>query len=278
LVTNQSAVSVSVGGMVYPGLGIGNSTGSGWGTSYDATNKIPATFISTLNQNTTGTASNLSGTPPLPNGTTATTQTVGDNSTKIATTAFVLANAPTYTLPQATTSVLGGVKPDGTTCTTSSGVLTCPGSGSISGLTTGYLTQAASATSIANSFINYGVTNAGAYTSTKDIYAPHFHTTDTSGAGFGFGGGEGTAPGGASGVDGLWADSTAHRWSMNNNNAGAVKVVGIGTAATSGHVAIFSSNGLDIQDLGTVGITASGTSCTITAMIDGVITGATCTP
>lgn len=42
----------------------------------------------TLNQNTTGTASNLSGTPALPNGTTATTQTQGDNSTKLATTAY----------------------------------------------------------------------------------------------------------------------------------------------------------------------------------------------
>jgi hypothetical protein len=39
------------------------------------------------------TAANLSGTPALPNGTTATTQTVGDNSTKLATTAFVIANA-----------------------------------------------------------------------------------------------------------------------------------------------------------------------------------------
>jgi hypothetical protein len=39
------------------------------------------------------TAANLSGTPALPNGTTATTQTTGDNTTKIATDAFVLANA-----------------------------------------------------------------------------------------------------------------------------------------------------------------------------------------
>lgn len=49
--------------------------------------------IPTLNQNTTGTASNLSGTPALPNGTTATTQSPGDNTTKLATDAFVLANA-----------------------------------------------------------------------------------------------------------------------------------------------------------------------------------------
>lgn len=43
----------------------------------------------TLNQNTTGTASNLSGTPTVPNGTAATTQASSDNSTKLATTAFV---------------------------------------------------------------------------------------------------------------------------------------------------------------------------------------------
>lgn len=39
--------------------------------------------------NGAGTASNLSGTPALPNGTTATTQTAGDNTTKLATDAFV---------------------------------------------------------------------------------------------------------------------------------------------------------------------------------------------
>lgn len=43
----------------------------------------------TLNQNTSGTAANLSGTPTLPNGTLATTQSAGDNSTKLATTAYV---------------------------------------------------------------------------------------------------------------------------------------------------------------------------------------------
>ncbi|MEN6473663.1 MAG: hypothetical protein ABFD81_06595, partial [Syntrophaceae bacterium] len=42
----------------------------------------------TFNQNTTGTAANLSGTPALPNGTTATTQSAADGSTKLATTAY----------------------------------------------------------------------------------------------------------------------------------------------------------------------------------------------
>lgn len=39
--------------------------------------------------NTSGTSANLSGTPALPNGVTATTQTAKDNSTKLATTAYV---------------------------------------------------------------------------------------------------------------------------------------------------------------------------------------------
>ena len=47
----------------------------------------------TLNQNTSGTAANLSGTPALPNGTTATTQAAADNSTKLATTAYADAAA-----------------------------------------------------------------------------------------------------------------------------------------------------------------------------------------
>jgi hypothetical protein len=56
------------------------------------TGTYPNPGITTLNQNTTGTAANLSGTPALPNGTTATTQTGGDNTAKLATDAFVIAN------------------------------------------------------------------------------------------------------------------------------------------------------------------------------------------
>jgi hypothetical protein len=46
------------------------------------------------NANTAGTAANLSGAPALPNGTTATTQTAGDATTKLATDAFVTAATP----------------------------------------------------------------------------------------------------------------------------------------------------------------------------------------
>jgi len=51
-----------------------------------------STVVTTAQGNIAGTAANLSGTPALPNGTTATTQSANDNSTKIATTAYVDAN------------------------------------------------------------------------------------------------------------------------------------------------------------------------------------------
>ena len=62
----------------------------------------------TFNQSTSGTAAGLSGTPALPNGTTATTQTAGDNSTKLATTAFV--TAAVYPVANTTVAVSSGTQ------------------------------------------------------------------------------------------------------------------------------------------------------------------------
>ncbi|MGO9572976.1 MAG: beta strand repeat-containing protein [Terriglobales bacterium] len=98
--TSGASCMPTSGGMVWPGAGIANSTGSGWGTSYavgSTGSDIPqlsgglllASEIPNNAANTTGTAGGLSGTPTLPNGTLATTQSVGDNSTKLATTAYV---------------------------------------------------------------------------------------------------------------------------------------------------------------------------------------------
>jgi hypothetical protein len=56
------------------------------------TTTVPGGTLINNAGNTSGTAGNLSGTPALPNGTTGTTQTTGDNTTKLATDAFVLAN------------------------------------------------------------------------------------------------------------------------------------------------------------------------------------------
>ncbi len=145
LSSGASCMPASGGGMVYPGAGISNSTGSAWGTSYGTsgsgatlaltaspvftgtptvpgyvptgttvnghglssnvtvsasdltTGTLPHAQLPSLVSgdipnnaaNTSGTAANLSGTPTLPNGTTATTQTAGDNSAKLATDGFV---------------------------------------------------------------------------------------------------------------------------------------------------------------------------------------------
>ena len=137
-------------------LFLASPNGSSGVPSYRA---IVAADIPTLNQNTTGTAANLSGTPTLPNGTAATTQTTGDATTKLATDAFVGASitANAYTLPTATSTVLGGVKPDGTTITISSGVISSVASGGgLSGMTAGQIPVAATATTVTSSMALQG--------------------------------------------------------------------------------------------------------------------------
>ena len=59
----------------------------------------------------------LTGVPVAP------TATPGTNTTQLATTAFVVAASSSYTLPTATASVLGGVKPDGVTIGNSAGAI-----------------------------------------------------------------------------------------------------------------------------------------------------------
>lgn len=263
--------------MVYPDAGIANSTGSAWGTSYSATNLIPANFLSTFGTAAAGIVSASGGgtvnflradgawaMPPGGGGTNPTVNGIQNWNTS----AWAAATSANVISLFGSGSCSGYLKSDGT-CNTPTG---------ISGLTAGYLPQATSSSAIGNSFIDYGVTNAGSYTSTKDIYAPTFHATDTSGTGFGSIGAEGTAPSGVSGQDGMWADSTAHRWKMNNNAAGARLIVGQSAAGTAGHIPVYDSSGVDLVDSGAAGVTVSGSSCTITAITNGIITGATCTP
>jgi hypothetical protein len=59
----------------------------------NSSSQIVDASSATLSNNTTGTAANLSGTPALPNGTTATTQSALDGSTQIATDAYADAEA-----------------------------------------------------------------------------------------------------------------------------------------------------------------------------------------
>lgn len=78
----------------------------------DSGGKVPTGQIPTLNQNTTGTAANLSGAPALPDGTAAATQTSGDSSTKLATTAFVAGAVPVANVLDP--AFAGGADPTGT--------------------------------------------------------------------------------------------------------------------------------------------------------------------
>lgn len=57
-------------------------------------------------------------------------------------------------------------------------------------------------------------------------------------------------PSGVAGFDLICADNTAHRWKMTNNGGTLFLIPGVGTPGTSGHLIVFSSNGIDLQDGG----------------------------
>ena len=78
----------------------------------------------TLNQNTSGTASNVSGTPALPNGTTATKQGIAAADDKLATDSYVNRAVITNTAPGALGSLTGTINIDWSTSNNFYGTLT----------------------------------------------------------------------------------------------------------------------------------------------------------
>ena len=123
--TLPAATSSTLGGVKPDGQTIVNSAGAvsvAYGTAANTatqgndsrvTGALSATTAASTYAPLAGPA--LTGTPTAP------TATPGTSTTQLATTAFV--GAAAYTLPVATSSILGGVKPDGATIANASGVI-----------------------------------------------------------------------------------------------------------------------------------------------------------
>ena len=155
--TSSSQTVIGINGTLLSGLATGIlkiTTGTG----------VPSIAIAadfpTLNQNTSGTASNLSGTPALPNGTTATTQSSGDNSTKLATTAYVAANGVSAGTYYQTSGYTAGSTAATANTLTCSGFVVPPG-----GLSVGHITFSVSTQDLSNN------TDIGIYNSSGTLEA-----------------------------------------------------------------------------------------------------------
>lgn len=127
-------------------------------------------------------------------------------------------------------------------CTVVNALCTGSGNTTSTALTTPCLTKANGTNSIITSSV---CDNGTLVTITEPVTI-----TTGSGLGGGFDGTEGTAHTGASSTDSLWADSTAHRLKMNNNNGGAFFVPGVATAGTLNDCVKFAANGIDLVDAG----------------------------
>jgi hypothetical protein len=140
----------------------------------------------------------------------------------------------------------------------------CAG-GSISGLTTNAIVAAASSTSVATPSATTTLDGSGNAAFAGTVTTTKVTTTNANG---GMDGTEGTGAGltAATGHDLLYPDSTAHRWKMNNNNGGAVQVVGSGADINASDVVVKVNGGSLPASAGIVGTNGSSQIVTSTGL------------
>lgn len=146
----------------------------------------------------------------------------------------------------------------------------CSGGG-ISGGTLGFLPKySTGGTSIVNSLCDEGITTANTFTCADTAGAAFVGAVSISSAS-GVGGndeyGEGTAPAGVAANDFIYADSTAHRLKMNNNNGGAVVIASLSDLATSSAFGVVKCDGTTIScTAGVIAVIGGGGSSALSAI------------
>lgn len=106
--------------------------------------------------------------------------TTGVLTIALANTDYLTPNGSATNLSQASTAAYGVVKPDGVTCTITSGLLTCPGSGGISGLTPNVFPVAVSGSSIGDGPCDNGNTTPSIITCTRSFTIPNLTLNDVT--------------------------------------------------------------------------------------------------
>jgi hypothetical protein len=212
----------------------------------------------------------------LPNGTTATTQTTSDTSTKVATDAFVVntinASGGGYTLPTATATTLGGVKPDGTTINNSAGAISVNYGASANTAAQGNdsrIVNALSSSVAASTYvpINGALGTPSSGTATNLTGLPI--STGLSGLGAGVAGALGNAVNGANGIvlfNGMLGTPTSGTATNLTGLPVSTGLSGLGTGlATALTNSLNAANGL-VGYSGALGTPTSGTATNLTGL------------
>lgn len=196
------------------------------GTDY-VDSALQAGDVPTLNQSTTGTASNLSGTPALPSGTTATTQAASDNSTKLETTAGTLSKIAVNAVSPFVPPWLQDLG------TGADGAVTCNGT-TLAGEVNATTFTVGSSGCTVNSIAGLVVHATGAITITGTLTAQYVTTGVCGGASAGSGAGSSNGTAGVS----TYANSV-----LSGNKTSTGGTAGTATNGTGGNASAVSTTG-----------------------------------